>query len=281
MGDKEQAYKRPDIFTFHHYRSFLIAWFEYLKKAHSLSLRKLAQKSNLSCAYLPLFIAGKRKMSASALSSIVAHLKLNSQERRCLELMRTAAEGISLRSRIRALERIQRFLPYKQLNPAEARTFAYLTHWYFVAIHELAQAKDFRLDALWIQARLRERVPLNEITKALDFLSKEGFFEVAEGKVRVIERDIQCAGEVLSLALRQFHYEIGKVAMNSLDDSPKEQHHILGHTLCLSLDKLKELETIIREALNKIELLGKQSSPATSVFHVNLLFAPLTRTTTE
>ncbi len=270
--------RRPDIYEYHDYRTFLREWTQWLKsRRQGYSLRALAREAGLSCAYLPQVLSGKRKLTQKALAKVMGALKLPSRERHYLELLVQAAEG-SATERAEAMEQTQRLRAYRKANPKESEVYRYLTRWFYVALKELASVPGFQADPSWILSRIRGGLNHQQVADAVTFLTENGFLRTdPNGTIRPAEKDIRCVGEVFRAALRQFHHQMMGISLQSLDESPAGSHIILGHTTAISSKQFGRVREILQNALRQIERLGQEEKGLDAVYHIGLLAAPLTK----
>ncbi len=270
---------RPNIYEFAHYRIFLNAWVDYLKATVPyFSLRALARETRFSAAYLPLVLAGKRPLTEASLLRLAPHLKLTTSEQSFLLHMRRAAEAKSPTVRKRALERMLQSRLYREANPQASSASRYLSRWHHVAIQEMAHWPDFQGDPKWIGQRLSESVPLSEIQSALTFLLESGFLEKnGQGKIVPRQKEIALEGEVLQLALREFHHAMNAVCIRSMDTTPRANRAILGRTFAYSSENFDRVKKILVETSKKLEALSDGAPKPNCVYHVTLMATPITR----
>ncbi len=261
--------KHPEIYSYHDHLVFLRDWLAYRKASQpGFSLRTLAAEAGLSAGYLPLVLAGKRVLSLKSLSKIAPHLGLNRQERSYLEALVSLGTTDSQQVRLDALDKMKRFGSYQKANPRELETYEYLTHWYYVAIRELAALPDFEPTVEWIQPRLKFQVPGPELKTAIQFLQTHGYLKNPD-------KTLECVGGVYKVALTQFHHEILDLAARSITDTPSQERSIVGHTVALSLEDFEKARSILDEAIRKIQALGKSPSTGDAVYHAELTLFPL------
>lgn len=269
---------RPNIFVFHDYRAFLENWFDYLRQHDSeFSIRSLAKKSGLAVGYLSMVTKGKRRLSPKAVSRLRPHLELKEQELAYFELLRLISDSDSHEVRKDALDRAQRFRSYREANPKELEVYRYLTHWYYVAIREMAALPNFKFDARWVTAHLRHRITVREAEQALHFLKANGFIELKEGKHRRPNKAIECIGGVFRLALLQFHREMLQVTSELIASTPRDVRSVTGHTFAIPRQKYPELLRILNRTLEEVQSLESDKEEANTVYHVSLTATPLTK----
>lgn len=269
----------PVVFQYHDYRAFIRDWLAHLRVGRSrVSMRTLAREVGLSVTALSLILKGTRKLSPEFLPKMVKVLKLNPAEARFLEDMVELGDSDSPEIRHRAFDRMSRSKTYRKQNPNEAHAYQYLTHWYFVAIRELANHPDFRPDPIWIRAQLKNKVPLQEIQKALNFLLENGYLErQADGSIRPPSKPIECLSGVYRLALAQFHREMLALATEAIDTTSSENRILMGYTMAVDAKGYDQVRAIIEAAYEQIKKLALNSTKAEAVYHVELAGFPLTK----
>lgn len=275
MADTTETKKkerRPNIATYHDYREFLRDIIGYLSTSQAgFSLRSLARASKLSPSYLSMVLSGHRSLSAVALEQLGPHLAFSETEAKYCELLRAIVEESTPERREAALNKLQKLKAYRDHFPREFVTFRYLSNWYCVAIREMSSMPDFQEDPTWIQSRLREKIPLPEITKALEFLKENGLLQARNDPT-----NLDCVGGVYRLALRQLHREMLQQTAEAIESVASDERHILGHVLSIPQARLPELKAILDETLKRIEKLSSDAKNADSVYHVSLTAVPLT-----
>lgn len=271
--------QKPDIFVYHDYRTYLKDRVEYEKNIRPrFSLRMLASEAQLAPGYLPMVLAGSRGISSEVLSKIATILKLTKEEQKFLQGLRTIAESPSQELRLEALEDLQRHRSYRDQNPKELVVHQYLTRWFNVVIREMVQLDGFELDPKWIREKLRVKVPIPEIERALTFLLEQGFIEKQpQNKARVLQRKLECTGNVYRLVLSQFHREMLKLASDALDAVPVDERSITGLTFSIPAERYQEIFKLLDETLDRIDKISTEAKGSDSVYHVGISFFPLTQ----
>lgn len=269
--------KKPEIHSYHDYREFLKDRVAYEKATQKgFSLRSLAGKVKVAPGFLPMLLSGERSVSTEVLERIGSELGLVKEERRYLQNLRTIVESPSQALRLSALEELQKVREYKASNPRELEMYQYLTEWFHVAIREMVNLEGFELDAKWIRSRLRVKIPLSEVEKALKFLVENGFIEMTGGKAKVAQKKLECTGSVYRLVFSQFHREMLKLASEALDTVPFEERSITGLTFPIPVGRYKEIFKILDETLDRIDAISAESKGSDSVYHVGISLFPLT-----
>jgi len=272
------AGERPDPFHFLDYREFLVAWLRYLAQIKKVSVRDFAERCDIPSAQLVKALKRTRPITQDMNRKILKHLGVTSVEESFLEALFTVSETDDVAMRFAALKRLLSFSSFRKANPAEFEVWHYLSHWYYVAIREMATLGGFRAEAHWIQKRLRKQVPLEEIRKALVFLEGAGFFSIlSDGSVFPRMKEMVCQGGVFRLALGRFHHQILELVQDSIVRVPSDRRIILGHTMALPGEKMAQVRAIFDEALQKISELEQGEVSTEDVYHFEFAAVPLSR----
>jgi uncharacterized protein (TIGR02147 family) len=281
MRKNRTQLSHPEIFSYHDYRAFLKDVLSYYKAAGlGISLRKLATTMGASPAYLSFVLNGERVLTAHLAEGLTSALKLDKGQTKYFRLLCTVADSSDQSQRIGALNQMQRMRRYRRVNPKETEVYRYLTKWYYVAIREMAAMPGFRLDPKWIQENLSYPVERREISKAIRFLRKYGFIEVAKnGSVRLPEKQLQCLGGIYRVALAQYYRQIFSLSSEAIDLYDRHQRHFFGHTLAIPSRSFAEFQAILDEASGKISKLAKAKAKTKtdSVYYIGFVGLPLAR----
>jgi uncharacterized protein (TIGR02147 family) len=271
--------KRPDIFHYHDYQVFLRDWLAFKKASQpGFSNRELAKKAGLASGYLPMVLGGKRLLSGSAQAKLLPYLGLTRSEQSFFENMVTLGTSDSHEARVNSLERMRRFPKFQKENRDDSESYQYLTHWFYVAIREMATMADFKADPEWIQSRLQISVPLAEIKTALEFLITNQYLVISPDQtVKPPEKVLQCSGGVYRVALAQFHREVFGLASRAIESTPREERDIQGHTVALTEKGFQEAKAIMEDAFEKLRRLGEAEKGSQIVYHFEAALFPLTK----
>ena len=274
---------KPNIQNYHDYLEFLKDWTKYLKEQESgFSLRKIAKEAGIASGYLPMCFSRKRTLSLKIYEKIKPFLKLSVKEKRFLDLLRIIAESEIPSQRVQALTDLQKLSDYKKNNHSELEAHQYLSRWYYVAIRELVHLPDFKEDPVWIQERLRGRLSQKEVSEGLQFLISFGFIlKDSSAKFKVAEKQLRCHDGVYKISLGEFHRQMLDIAKVSIEEIPREQRLLLGHTVSLSKENFDKVQEILAEAISKIESVDSKPQSESEVYQIEVAAFPLTKKLTS
>jgi uncharacterized protein (TIGR02147 family) len=270
---------KPGVYSYHDYRVFLKDLITFLQETQpDLSLRKLAEKSELAVGYLPMVLGGKRNLTEKALEALKKHLKLKVDEVAYLKYMMELNDSGSREGKLELVKKMQKFHKYQEENGKELEAYQYLTKWHYVALREMILLEDFKNDIHWIQDRLSFAVTPKDIQEALDFLLQHGFIEKAgRGKFIVKDKILDCFDGIYRLSLGEFYKLIYALAVESIDSVARDERLLLGHTFAVSNDSYEKVSAVLNEALLKIREIEKTDVRRDRVYQVSFAAFPLTK----
>ncbi|WP_295904224.1 DUF4423 domain-containing protein [uncultured Bdellovibrio sp.] len=271
---------KPNIQEYHDYLEFLKDWIEYLKEREKgFSLRKVAKEAGIASGYLPMCFSRKRVLSLRTYEKIKPLLKLSAKEEKYLDLLRVIAESEEPKMRVQALTDLQKLKDYKESNRSELEVHQYLSRWYYVVIREMVNMPEFNGKAEWIQERLRGRVSQKEIEEALQFLVNFGFIvKNDQGKYAVVDKQLNCEEGVFKLSLGEFHRQMLDWAKLSIEETPRAERLLLGHTASLTAKQFEKVQSLLKETIGEVEIVdNKAHSADMEVYHIELTAFPLTK----
>jgi uncharacterized protein (TIGR02147 family) len=270
---------KPVVYSYHDYRVFLKDLVSFLQEGQpDLSLRKLAEKSELAVGYLPMVLSGKRNLTEKSLEVLKKHLKLKVDEVAYLKYMMELNDSGSREGKLELVKKMQKFHKYQEENGKELEAYKYLTKWHYVALREMIQLEDFKNDIAWIQERFSFAVTPKDIQEALSFLVEHNFIEkTGKGKFQVKDKIIDCFDGIYRLSLGEFYKQVYALAIASIDSVPREERLLLGHTFAVSNDSYDKITEVLNEALSKIRDIEKNDSRKDRVYQVSFAAFPLTK----
>lgn len=276
--------KRPNIFTYHDFREFLLDWVDHLKKRDGhFSLRKLAALVGVSPGLLPQVMSRKKRLTKKTLEKLTPHLGLSNNELSFLGHLRDLSESSQQEDRERAYKRLLGFKQYRELNSQHLEAYRYLNSWLNVTIREMTALDNFRLDPIWIKKQLRSNVPLSEIESSIELLTDLGHIKIDEqGQPLPSKQRILCDGGVFKLSMSQFHTQMLGKAVDSIYETPSEQRNLISRTVAIEDSDFDKIQAIMSEAMEKIYEVTKDNVKSNSnVYHITHLAFPLTKKETS
>jgi uncharacterized protein (TIGR02147 family) len=273
----------PSIYGYTNYRLFLQDYYQFRKESkRGYSFRQFSQAAGFSAPnVLKLVIDGQRNISGPSLEKFIQAMGLMpgpAEYFRCLVAMNQAESD---EQRTACYEKLKRLTPSSRRYELESDAVEYLSHWIYPVLREMALLDNFRDDPYWIQRRLNGRIELKEIVLALNFIKKKGFIKKRpDGKFEVKDDIVISSDEVKSLAVRTFHRQVLKQAIEALEDLPMDQREFGALIFQLPEEALPELKARLknfRKELHQWALEQNQPSQDKAVVQLNLKMFPQTK----
>lgn len=269
---------KPDIFEFLDYRAFLGAYYEAAKANQpQFSYRYFSRRAGFASSnFLKLVIERQRNLSQDSVDKIAGALSLSADEHRFFSLLVTLDQDPSHEARHQALEQITAMRRFLDAKPIDSLLFEYLTHWYYVAIRELAARADFQADAAWIAQRICPKITQAQAQQALDTLLRLGLLTLRDdGSVDRGEPTLDAGHEVSMVGAKSFHHQMLQQASWALDHLPSPARDFGAMTVCVPADALPALKSRIQQFREQLISFCDELDASTTVYQINIQLFPL------
>jgi uncharacterized protein (TIGR02147 family) len=277
------AEARPDVYSYEDYKMFLRDYLHYLKESDSgFSMRKIALQSKTSVGYLPTILNTDQDITEKAVEKLVPHLQLDREESSYFKILCSINASTPQEERIEALKKLQRFSKYSRLNPNQSLVTQYLSKWYYVAIREMANNPEFKMDAGWVQSQLNYSVPIADVSRALEFLFRNNLIKIeTNGKFKATDERVVGEGNIFRFILTHFHKQVFELALKAIDITDRQFRSIRGHTMSLNKENYRTARTIMDKALEDIAALPETPAKDNSVYHFLFTGFPMSKVKKE
>lgn len=268
---------KPEIYSYHDFRGFLNDHLEYLKNVEvGFNTASLARRSGISKAYFSMVLAGKRKLTEKALLKILPHLYLSHTEQSFFRLLCLWDQAENQDEKTNILDQIQKLRGYQNSNPKEMIVYRYLSHWYYVAIREMANIPGFKLEAEWIYKRLGKSVPRSEIEKAVKFLLENNFLATdAKGKIYQPEKQLDCMDQIYKTSLGHYYKQTYSRALDRLPQLEAPEKHLTAHMESISAESFAQIKKLFEDTFKKVVEICQKDKGGDAVYQFSLLGFPV------
>lgn len=229
---------------------------------------------------LKLVMEGQRKIGKASIEKFIKGLGLQGTMAEYFRTLVQLQHAASVEEKRQLMQVLIRLTPHHKkrfLNPA---SLEYLSHWIYPVLREMVGLQSFSDDPHWIARRLIGRVSVAEISKALQFLKKNGFIVKGEdGLYRLQDAMVLSSDEVRSLAVRQFHQVILQQSREMLEDLDMTEREFGSLIIKLpeqSLDELKHKLKAFRKELHAWAL-EQQADTINQIVQINFQMYPQMR----
>ena len=248
-----------------------------------MSWRLFAKQAGFaSCSYLKLVCQGKANLSDDGIEQVLKAIGLVGYEQTYFRALVRFNQAKKLDERQEALREITEVAKVHQVKVLDEQMFTYFASWLNPVIRELAPNISKTLPSE-IARRLVFDVDTSDVRKSLKFLVQSGLLvQNGDGSYSQAEKSISSGNkDVASAALRNFHRQIGTVALDTLDAVPVEERNFSN--LILGVTK-EAYQKILEEAAafrRRVVAIATEDEGMDRVYSMNLQFFPLTHKNTS
>lgn len=211
------------------------------------SLRAFARDLAISPSHLSEVLKGRNGLSRAVIDTIADELKLNDFEKEYIWGLTEAQFGRTYLRRKAAKFRLKKLRKSFQPETLSNEKFRVVADWYHMAVLEMIQLKNFKIDVESISSLLG--VAQTEIRDALKRLFDLEVLKEENGKLEAA--DFMVVGEnVPSSAIRSFHTQMIDKARESVEGQSIDQRLLCSNVMAVSEKDLPRARAVIEEFLD-------------------------------
>lgn len=239
------------------------------------SLRRLAQKLNISPSYLSRVLAGAKKFPTNKLELLRNVLPLDEfqfklinesivyeEYKRKKEILGDTTPLIKNENNINSLAK------YKEL---ESQRSELITKWQNVAIMDLTTCANFQFNYKWIAFRLN--IPVQDVKESINKLLEAQLLKIENNKLVKQDQHIRMTTIKSKTHVRQFHRSMITKALWEMDqhqdDASFSKRLITGVTIAANPEQVQKVKEILTSAIyNASDVLS--TGDCTEVYQLNI-----------
>jgi len=269
--------QRPSVYQYINYRSYLREVVDYLKSRNEYSNRAFAESAGLkSHVHLHLIITGKKNASRVTLKRIAKALDLGPRETDFLQLLAEFAHAPNSQESDEIYQQILSAQGFLKVNRAQALEYRYYSDWKMIATLEALSTPWGE----WPAARQAESLGVTEsqLETYFDTLSQIGLISRLGSRWVRKEGLLKTDAQAQNILVKNFHREMIKRGLDSLENGKSDQRNIVSITLPLSEKSYAELNTKLFEMLHEFANRYVDLKNSKAVYQLNFQVFPLLRT---
>lgn len=270
----------PQVREYLDYRKFLKDFYSQKKEYSSdYSYRVFSRMAGISSpSHLKMVMDGKRNLTHATVSKYKKALGLKKkQDAQYFELLVNYNQELDHDKKVELFHQILQEKEKKGFSVLAQEQFNFLSRWHYVALYVLVDCKDFKSDYQWMASRLRKKVSVANVEKAINDLIKIGLLEYdGQRGLRQAQGALDTPEEIQSMAVVPYHKNMINLAMQYLDDGPWELREFNGGTIPMNKETLIKLKEKIREFRKEINAMTENLEDVTDVYQLNVQLFPLT-----
>ena len=241
------------------------------------SQRAFARQLGISPGELSEVLAAKRHLSPRSALKAAKSLGLSIEETELLLWLIQKERVGALEPRLNSAGSPPSGAPTRRSERALALDlFQLVSDWGSWAVLSLAETEGFAWDAKWISKKLG--LSPQQAQDIVSRLVRVGLVEQSEtGELKATNDHSVVQSGVPSEALRAYHSQILRLALDSLDFVPREFREIAGTTFPVNPADLPAIKKEMDEFLDRVSQKYSAHRPLREVYHLELALLPLTQ----
>lgn len=272
------------IFQYTDYREYLRDWFDEKKQSNPrFSYRIFAQKAGYnSSGYYQNVVKGTNRLSKAYLLKFVKAMSLDTKEAKYFEYLLEFNHAKKSEDKEKYYNLMTALIPV-DLFRFKALHREFYSKWYHAPVLksleliEITSLDQFSPIQDFIYPKLKEV----EITESLQLLYSLNMIEQNQGRWMPKFENVIGGAEVGVKAIRHYQelmIERSKFALNYYDPSLR---FFENQTLTISRQDVPEIQSVLREAREKIRSIVSQSEDHNQLYHLNFQLFPLSKINEE
>lgn len=266
------------IIEYQDYRQYIQDFYNEQKEFYGLSWRIFAKRAGfISASYLLLICEGKTNLSEEGIEKVASALELAGFERTYFRSLVRFNQAKRATEKQKAFEELTEFGKKYKVRVLNEQMFSYFSSWLNPVLRELVP-NITNPKPTEIKRRLFPKVSATEIRESLKFLEESGLLiKNPDGSYTQADKALSSGNrEVVSLALRSLHKQMGTFAVAALDEVPITERNaselIIGITQ-KSYGRIVDELALFRK---KIMAIVAEDEGMDRVYSLNLQLFPLT-----
>jgi uncharacterized protein (TIGR02147 family) len=275
---------QKSVYDYVNFRDFLRdAYLDLKNKDKKFSFRYFSKQAGFkSSSVLKDVIEGRRGIAPHSIDRFVQAFKLGKEEGRFFRTLVLFGQAETSEEKQRYAEELFKFRGYKKIHPLKESQYNFYARWYLSVIRELVNLKDFQEDPQWIAKKISPPITPQEAKKGLEELIELGLLLRDEsGHLKQTDSHITTPDEVTMSSVAQYHKDMMKRAVESIDRVPREKRELSAITLGMSLETAKTVKEMIQNFRKSVVEFVAKDNKTNAVYQINLHLVPLTEVTDE
>lgn len=266
------------IFEYTDYRQYLSDLFQEKKRQNpGFSHRVLSKKLGLSTSnYVLLIMQGKRNLNPDLrykMSNIFDHSR---KEADYFELMVNFAHAKTDSEKNYYYTKMISIRKTLKIQVLDDRQYEYLSTWYNPVIRELVTHPEWNGDFSILAKSVRPAITAVQARRSVELLLRCGLIEKKDGKyIQSSPVITTLQSDVSPLAVTNFHREMCRRALETLDSNNRENRNMTGSTLHISQKTFQMIQEEITQFRLRILEMAQADDNADSVYHINFHMFPV------
>lgn len=269
------------IFKYNNYRHYIRDY--YLEKKRTtgyFTYRYFAKRAEFaSPVFIQQVIKGKSNLSERSVEKLIRAMDLAESESDYFRYLVWFNQTKIAKKKHAFLEKLRDLNQQFSAEVLETDKYDFYSKWYYSVLREIAPNCEFSdnfeaMGALVIPLlKKRETKKAVKLLEHLELLKKQ-----KDGTFKQARKLISTGSEIESLAVRDLHSQMAKLAQDAIEKVSKQERDISGLTMGVSQRTFKEVLKELKSFREKIiRIIGEDEEDVDRVYRLNLQFFPLSK----
>jgi uncharacterized protein (TIGR02147 family) len=268
-----------DIYAYQDFRSYLRDFYqERRSKDRKFSIRFFARRAGLrSQNYLKVVMDGRRSLTARNVPKFIKGLGLAGSQAEYFEALVNLNQARDNSEQKICLDRIEHLQKKKTAYNLTGGQLELFSHWYNLAIFEMASQAGFNPDPKEVSRKLQGKITPVEAQDSLDLMVRTGILiKGIDGKLKPIALKIASSDTIAPQYVRRLQESFIKQALEGLQKNPPQDFDVRSLTIALTPEQVPLFKTKIQEFQREMNALFS-SGKGSDIYQFNLQFFKLTK----
>lgn len=268
------------IFEYNNYRLFLKDYFnEKKKKTGYFTHRYFAKKAGFSSpVFIKLVIDAKANLSKKSVKKLILAMELTDIQAGYFEALVNFNQAKTHQIKQKYFTILRATNKDHSVHVLDTDQYDFYSNWHNSAIRELAPAIGFKDNFAELGKLVNPRLKAKEVKAAIRLLEKTNLLRKKEdGTYQQTAKLISTGSEVVSLAVRDLHRQMAQLAVQAIENVPKDERDISGLTVGVSQNGFEKIKDELKKAREKIMSIVAEDEPVEKACRVNFQLFPLSK----
>ncbi len=270
----------PSLFDYDDYRRYLASWFAWAKIHRRMTHKRFAESAGLrSHTLLGMIIRGNRNLTPALIDSMAPILSLQTKEVRYFRALVNFNQAKDTQEKLEAFAHLQslelKHSPHLKRELPNANLL--LKDWYVPVIREYLKLPNIPQDANSISRHTGGKVSPQEVSDAIEALSRTGLLIRNEktNRLNTTDAGYDFAPGSRDLIIRNYHSRVLNYAKRAAEEQEFQDRELSSLCVAVSSEKLGHIKERINEFRKELNLMMELSPGETPdqviIFNLQLL----------
>lgn len=272
------------IAEYENYRDIVQDFYDENKSRGTLTWRGFAGIAGFaSSGYLKLVCQGKANLSDAGILQVAKAMKLTGPETAYFKELVLLNQSKTVSDKDRSLKNLEKLSQKCKTRILRDDSLEYFSNWHNAVVRELAPQSPSKARPSNIGRQVLPEISAAEVTRALKFMTATGILAKSEDGHYVQTDKVLSSGnkDVSSIALRGFHKQLGKLAIEALDRIPVDERNSSDLVIGITTEQYKKLVQKIVDFRREILEIVTETSDMDRVYCLQMNLFPLSHKITS